>query len=98
MINHAPQSLHSQPVIGVGCSFDWPGREIDELRPWLFGAVAGYQLDGQSTVPTADTASISASAGPLATLTFRCATGGAVPFLTLESKGECKRMVAQLEC
>ena len=52
--------------------------------------MAGYQLDGQSHVPTVDAAFLSASMGPFVALTFRCAAGGAVPFFTLETKGECQ--------
>ena len=54
----------------------------------MFKAVAGYWLDGQSIVPTADAAFLNASMGPLATLTFRCAAREAVPFLMLETKDE----------
>ena len=77
----------------VSCSLDWTGRETKEPRLQLFGAVVGYQLDGKSTVPTADVAFFGANTGPLAALTFRCAVGGAALFLTLETKGECKEQL-----
>ena len=56
----------------------------------MFGAVAVYQLDGQSTVSTADAAFFGAITGHLVVLTFRCAARGAIPFPVLETEGECK--------
>ena len=85
-----PWGLCIQPIIGVGCNLDWTGRKIDQLRLLLFGAVAGYQLDGQSTAPTANAASIGAIMGPLATLTFRCAARGTVLFLMFGTKDKCE--------
>ena len=83
MIYGVPWGVHSQPVIRFGGSLNWTWREIDELRIQLFRAVAGYWLDGWSTVPTADAASIGASIGPLVTLTIRCTAGGQSHFLHL---------------
>ena len=91
MIYSATQALHSQPVIGVSCSLEHTGGKIDELRPWLFSAVAGYWLEGQSVTAKANTSPINANVGPLAALTFRCAARGAVPFLVLETNGKSKK-------
>ena len=66
---------------------DWQAQAPD------VGAMAGYQLDGWVAAPTADATFLNASMSPLATLTFRCAVEGAVPFLVLETKGKCKRQV-----
>ena len=74
----------------VSCHLDWTGREIDKFRLWLFGAVAGYWLGGQSSVSTADTSFLNASMGLLSTLTFRCTAREAVPFIKFDIKGECK--------
>ena len=57
----------------------------------MFGAVAGYWLDGQSTAPTVDIAVLGASVDPLAALMFRCAAGGEVPFLVLKTEDEIKK-------
>ena len=67
---------------------DW--KEIDKLRLWLFGAVVDYWLDGQSTVPTANTDFLSASTGSLAALTFRYSARWVAPFLALETDGACE--------
>ena len=83
--------IYSAPQWQVCCSLDQTRREINELRLWLFGAVAGHQLDGWSAVPTSNAAFLGTSAKPLATMTLRCLLGETVPFLLLETKGECKK-------
>ena len=90
MIYGPPWGLHSQPFIGFICKLNWTGREIDKLRLPLFRAVSGYWLDGWRTSPTADTASIGANAGPLATWPSCVLPGEQSHFLCLRTRVSAK--------
>ena len=84
-----PEASAVNLSLGSAAALDWTGGKTDGLRLWMFWAVAGYQLDGQSTATTANVAFLSASMGPLSALMFRCAARGVVPFLVLETEDEC---------
>ena len=90
MIYVAPQGLYSKTDIGVDCHLSWTGREIDDLRPQLFGVVGGYWLGGWSTVPTAEAVFLSANMGPPAALTFRVLLGEQSCFLYLRPRDSAK--------
>ena len=71
--------------------------KIDEPRLWVFRVVTGHQLDGWSGAPTTDAVFFHTSASPLATMIVRHTARRMIPFLVLETKGKCTKMVAQME-
>ena len=87
-------SLGSQPTIRGGYSLDRTGREINEPRLQVLGAVASHWLGGQSAASTTDAAFLGIIMSPLAAATLRGTARGTVPFLLLETKGKCKEWLS----